>query len=171
MVDGPVLGVLPDRRRPDEQVCIDRDPGFLTHLDDRLDVGHDGSARAVSLEVKPLRRDFLRETQDVRLRARTGAGQANIDGVDAQLGHQMQNSQLVFDLRIGHRRRLDAVAQRLVVELRLRAVARRLIVSVPVMDQRLMGHTLEKNTGRLPKAIGARTSIGGAPPRRTRARQ
>jgi hypothetical protein len=67
---------------------------------------------------------------------RTGARQADIGVVDADRVHVVEDAQLVLDVRIGDGRRLQAVAQRLVVELDFTARPRRLLAGdVPVVDQ------------------------------------
>ena len=47
----------------------------------------------------------------------TGAGEADVGGGDPQVVHQVEDADLLLDRRVFHRGRLDAVAERLVVEL------------------------------------------------------
>ena len=63
--------------------------------------------------------------------------------VDAELVHQVEEADLGLDVGVAHRGRLQAVAQRLVVELD-GPVAVRVAVAggVPVVDQRGGGGTL-----------------------------
>ena len=51
-----------------------------------------------------------------RATLRPGAGQADVGGVDAERVHVVQDLDLLVDRRRPHRRRLQPVAQRLVVE-------------------------------------------------------
>ncbi len=64
-------------------------------------------ARTISWARRGHRRD------DVR----SGARQADVGGVDAERLHQVQDADLLVDRRALDRRRLQAVAQRLVVDL------------------------------------------------------
>ena len=116
-VEVPVLGVLPDRRGADEAGDLDRDPDALRDLDDRQDVGLDGPRGAVGPDLHPRVHDLARQPfdrgDDVRARAR----QADVRRVDAERLHQVEDRDLVLDRRAPHGRRLEPVAQRLVVDL------------------------------------------------------
>ena len=61
--------------------------------------------------------DVLGDRRDVLDRALAGARQADVHRVDAEVVREVDEPQLVVDRRVDHRRRLDAVAQRLVEEL------------------------------------------------------
>ena len=61
--------------------------------------------------------DVLGDRRDVLDGALAGAGQTDVHRVDAEVVRELDEPQLVVDRRIDHRRRLDAVAQRLVEEL------------------------------------------------------
>src|SRR5262249_20582122 len=79
------------------------------------------------------------------------AGEPHVHGVDPQVRRQLHDLELVLDLRIHDRRRLDAVAQRLVEELE-RATGRErpdLLDRVPVVDEvllRKVHHTRSSTT-------------------------
>ena len=69
-------------------------------------------ARTVSLRID----DLARQPLDVLHHVRAGAGQADVGGVDAELVDQVEDLDLLVDGRRAHRRRLQPVAQRLVVQ-------------------------------------------------------
>jgi hypothetical protein len=73
--------------------------------------------------------------------AAAGAGQADVDVVDAEVAGEIDQPQLVVDRRVDHRRRLDAVAQRLVEERHLALGRQRsdLVLGVPVVDEVALG--------------------------------
>src|SRR5205823_688444 len=83
--------------------------------------------------------DLARQALDGALHVRAGAGKADVGRVDADVVHEVQRADFLVQRRIGHRRRLQAVAQRLVVELDLLpAGTRRLLArGVPVVDETL----------------------------------
>ena len=116
------FGVLPDRRRADERADFDRQAGALADLDDRRDVGDRACAprswRAPSAWRSTISRASRSTSRDD---VRAGAGQADVGGVDAELVDQVQDLDLLLDGRRPHRRRLQPVAQRLVVEHHARA--------------------------------------------------
>ena len=92
--------------------------------------------------------DLLRERERVRARARAGAGKPDVRGRDAELRHQVEQRLLVIDGRIGDGRRLQPIAQRLVVELhaaRLPGKAGR--ARVPVVDELVFFHVGPNLTG------------------------
>jgi hypothetical protein len=70
-------------------------------------------------------------------RALPGAGQPDVDVVDAQVVGELDEADLVLDGRVDHRGRLDAVAQGLVEEGEPppRRQRRDLLHGVPVVDQ------------------------------------
>ena len=77
---------------------------------------------------------------------RSGAGQTDVGRVDADRIHEMQNAHFLLERWIGHRRRLQTVAQCLVVEFDLSAAfaQRHLGGSVPVVDEilKILVHTI-----------------------------
>ena len=60
--------------------------------------------------------NLARQPFDVADDVRPGAGQADVRRVDAEPVDQVQDLDLLLDRRTAHRRRLQAVAQRLVVQ-------------------------------------------------------
>ena len=138
-VERPALRVLPDRRRSDERAALDRHAGALHDLDDRRDVGDVRPGRAIRGDAQMRRADLAGQRLDVADDVRAGARQADVGGVDAERVDQMQDADLLVDARRAHGRRLQAVAQRLVVQ-RHGGGRRRRADAVPVVDQALRHH-------------------------------
>ena len=109
-------------------------PGPLNDVGDRLNVGDDRAGDTVGLDVETALDDLGGEPLDVAHDMRAGAGESDRGGVDADAIEQVQDAQLLLDRRGTHRRRLQSVAQRLVVELHDRRLRRRRL-EVPVEDQ------------------------------------
>ena len=138
VVDRPVLRVAADGARPDEAAAFDRQPDALRRrrrsaATSLTTVRAAQFGRIFSFDVDDLARQPLDVADDVR----AGAGQADVGGVDADLVEQPQDAELLIDGRRAHRRRLQPVAQRLVVEHddRRRAARR---VAIPVVDECLV---------------------------------
>jgi hypothetical protein len=100
---------------------------------------HPSVKRRIGLDpmnVAASRDDLAGQGSHVLDRARTGAGQSEIEGVDPQRFHQMKDFDLFGNRRIAHRRRLQSVTQGLIVE---QDRPRRLhpwgMVLVPVVDE------------------------------------
>ena len=134
IIDRPVFRVLADGTRSDEAAALDRESGALHDVGDRLNVGDDGAGHAVRLNVQAALDDLRGQTLDVAHHVRPGARKSDGGGVDADAVEQVQDAQLLVDRRRAHRRRLQAVAQRLVVELYDGRLRRRRL-EVPVEDQ------------------------------------
>ena len=58
--------------------------------------------------------DFARQRRDVLDRARTSAGKSEVERVNAERLHQVQDFQLLINGRIADGRRLQTVAQRFI---------------------------------------------------------
>src|SRR6185295_16532551 len=116
----------------------------------RGDVLLERARRAVGLDPELVVGDLLRQPRDVAYHVRPGAREPDVGSVDPELVHQVEDGELVLDRRTANRRRLEPVAQRLVVEL---DPERRLLPAlagvVPVVDEVAFFH-------------GARR-VGGAP--------
>ena len=142
-VQGPILGVLADRRGADEGAHLDRDPRLLGDLDHRQDVLFEGAGGAVRLDLEPGVCDLLRQPHDVAHHVGSRTGQTDVGRVDAEPLHQVQDTDLVLDRRCLHRGRLEAVAQRLVIELDAsRRALPALAGIVPIVDQLAFVHRL-----------------------------
>ena len=117
VVQRPVLGVLPDRRRADERRASIGDPDLLGDRARRARRrptrarGAVGGERELRVARSPAR------ARACRHHARAGAGQPDVGAGDAEVDHEVQQLLLALDVGIRHRRGLQAVAQRLVVQL------------------------------------------------------
>ncbi len=79
----------------------------------------------------------LREALDVAHHVRSGARQSDVHRIDVERLHQVEDAQLLIDRRGADARRLQAVAQRLVVEHHRPGRIRRRVDRVPVVNQRV----------------------------------
>ncbi len=79
------------------------------------------SRGAVGLDLHPVRGDFAGQCFRVRIGPWPGAGKTDIDGVDSQGFHQMQDFDFFFDAGIEDRRILQTVAQGFVIHQDARA--------------------------------------------------
>ena len=131
----PPFGVLADRRRADEHADFDRQAGALDDLDDRRDVGDRACARRSWRAPSAWRR---RSRAPGARRRATTCGPAPGRPMSAvsmpSLSIRWRISIFCVDRRRPHRRRLQSVAQRLVVEHHARRLGRRADL-VPVVDQ------------------------------------
>jgi hypothetical protein len=141
-VQRPPLGVLAYGRAADERARLDGHADLLGDLRHRAHVGHHGARRAVRPDGETALHDLPRQRRDGLHRTGPRAGEADVGGVDAQAIHEVQKPDLVLDGRIHHRRILETVAQRLVVQLHpahagpVEGRARQ----VPIVDQLLLVH-------------------------------
>ena len=135
LLDGPALGVLPDRTGADEGRDLDGDADPLRDLDHRLDVALEGARGTERLDAHPLVADFLGQPCHVGGGAWSRCRQPEIDRADTKLVSEMKEAQLMFDVGVSDGRALDPVAQRLVVKVdRVRRLRWR-VDRVPVVDQ------------------------------------
>ncbi len=104
-----------------------------------------GTRGAVGLDLQLRAADLAGQSFTMRNGARSGARQADVEHVDPQGLHQMENLDLLFDRGILHRRRLKSVAQRFVVQQHFTGRHHRPgIDDIPVVDQlRYIGGHLE----------------------------
>src|SRR6266550_9596108 len=116
-VHRPILCILPDWGGADERRGFDLDPHLIGDADDRLDIGDDGPRRTIRGDRELMIADLHCERPYLVDDARTGARQADVGGHDAQVGHQVQQPLFYLQRRIGHGRRLQPVAECLVVEI------------------------------------------------------
>ena len=78
----------------------------LADAHQRFDIGHDGSHGAVGSDAHAAIDDFAHQGFDVRHRVDAGSRQADVGGMDAEILHQMQQTQLLLERRIAYRRAL-----------------------------------------------------------------
>ena len=83
-LDAPPFGVLADRRRPDEHPDLERQAGALGDFDDRRDVADGRPGGTVGAQPQLRVDDLPRQALDIADDVRTGAGQADVGGVDAE---------------------------------------------------------------------------------------
>ena len=101
-----------------------------------FDVADHGAAGGVELDLELLLGRVLGHAHQVVEVALAGGGQADVGRLHAQGVHQLQDVELLFDGRVGDRRRLQAIAQRLVEEVEgLPRLGGRLAFVVPVEDE------------------------------------
>src|SRR2546422_1240896 len=142
-VQRPILRVLPDRGGADERGGFDLDPDLVGNADDRLDIGDDGPGGAIGGDGELVVADLFGQRPHLIDDARTGARQADIGGHDAEGRHQVQQPLFDVERRIRDRRRLQAIAQRLVVQINPGARPIEAAVyarAVPVVDKLALLH-------------------------------
>ncbi len=140
-VDVPLLGELADGRGADEEVGLDGDANSLGDIDDRADVVLMCTAGSARVDGELVVDDLTGQPLHGSDHVRAGAGKADVGVIDARGMHEMKNADLLVDRRIGDGRRLQAIAQRLVIEFDLarRRSRRPLAGQVPVVNQVLQG--------------------------------
>ena len=115
-VVGPVFGVAANRAGADESRRLDVQPGALHDLGDRPDVIFVSAGGAVGANLHLVADDLVGQRFAIRDRTRSRAGQPQVERVDAQRFHQMQDLDFLRNRGIAHRGRLQTIAQGLVVE-------------------------------------------------------
>ena len=115
-VVGPAFGVAANRTGANEGRGLNVQPGALHDLGDRPDVILVGAGGAVGANLHLVADDLAGQRLAIRDCARSGAGQSQIERVDAQGFHQMQDLNFLCNRGIAHRRRLQPIAQGLIVE-------------------------------------------------------
>jgi len=153
LIERPPFRILADRTRPDERAALDGKAHALRDLRDGTDVGDHGARGAVRLHVQALVHDFAREPLDVAHDVRAGAGQPDVRRIDPEPIDQVQDAQLLLDGRAPHGRRLQPVAQRLVVKHHDGRFRRADVV--PVVDERMHRYLSQ---------LAVRSSLLGARP-------
>lgn len=103
---------------------------------DGIDVVSVGAGGAVGFDLQLAIDNFARQALDLFAGARASAGQAKVKRVDAERFHEVQDFDFRFERRVGDGRRLQAVAQGLIVEQDgLRRDEGRGVLAVPVEDE------------------------------------
>ena len=133
-----------DRTRSNKGRRLDRQPSLLHDLGDRPDIVLVRTRRTVRLNLHLVRDNFARQRSHGLDRALARSRQAEVERIDPQRFHQMKDFNLFRDRRIAHRRRLQTVAQALVIEQhRPRWLQSRRKILVPVVDE--VGGVHQKN--------------------------
>src|SRR4029077_5829955 len=155
----PAFGKAAYRARADEGGGFDAQARFLRNLSDRADVVFVSAGSAIGANPKLVVHDLARQSCDMLDRARAGTGQAEIERVDAQRLHQVENRDLVLDNGIAHGGRLQAVAQSLIVEQHLSGGPQRLRVDgVPVVDEGGFHASVSVSVASLQSPVSSRLS-------------
>jgi hypothetical protein len=85
--------------------------------------------------------DLARQPFDIAHDMGSRTGEADVGGIDAERIDQMQNANFLVDIRASDRRRLQPIAQRLIVQ--HHAAGRRgALEPVPVINQRMNHRSL-----------------------------
>src|SRR5437764_2088421 len=100
LLDGPALGVLPDRAGADEGRDLDRDTDALRDLDHRPDIALEGARGTERLDAHPLVADFLGQPFHVGGGAWSRRRQPEIDRADTKLVCELEEAQLMFDVGV-----------------------------------------------------------------------
>ena len=113
----PLLGVEPDRARPDEQAGLDRHARPLGELRHGLDVHHERPPGAVRADPQAAPVDLPAEPLDrLPLRGLPPPGSPTFAVSIPRLSIEVQDLDLGLQVGIRDRRALEPVAERLVVE-------------------------------------------------------
>jgi len=152
----------------------------LRDLDHGQDVGGDGATGAGDLHIELLIDDLAAHAQDVVEGALVRARQPDVRGVDAEVVHQVQDLELVFDGRIANGWVLDAITERLVEELDLAEGGVATADLVPVVDELVVVRseglrhawedTLDRFVMKRSSAHPRASAVGAAVRRRVRGR-
>ena len=115
-VIGPAFGVAANRAGANKGRGLNVQPGALHDLGNRPDVIFVGARGAVGANLHFVADDLVGQRLAIRKRARSRSRQAQIERVDAQGFHQMQDLNFLRNRGIAHRGRLQPIAQGLIVE-------------------------------------------------------
>src|SRR5580704_3983343 len=116
VIDRPILDEATDGAGAEEGCGFEGDAYSLRDLHDGADVGFHRARGTVRANLHAVGGDFARQGFGVRGGARAGSGQPNIEGIDAERFHQVQDFDFFFDAGIVDRGILQAIAQSFVVE-------------------------------------------------------
>ena len=105
-----------------------------------LDVYHEGTGRAVRRDGQLGLDDFSRERADAVHDARAGAGEADVRRRDAEVGHEMEQTDLCVHRGVDRRRGLKPVAKSLVIELDGHSRPIEPVAAIPIVHQRGFVH-------------------------------
>ena len=132
----PALGVAANGTGSKKRRDLDGEAGFLHDLGDRANVVLVRARGAVGRDLHFVGDDFARQRRNVLDRARTCSGKPEVERVDAERLHQVQDFDLLLNGRIADGRRLQAVAQRFIRQAhRSRRMQRLRIQRIPVVDE------------------------------------
>ena len=110
---------------------------------DRLDIREHGAGRAVREDRQLLVADLRGEHADLVHHPGPRAGQSEVRRHDSQIRHEVEQPLLDLERRVPHRGRLQAVAQRLVVQIDPgTGPVEGGLHAIPVIDQLALVHPL-----------------------------
>src|SRR6267378_1618258 len=121
VVDGPVFDQAADRAGAEEGGGFDGDSHALRNFSDGPNVGFDGASGGVGANLHAIGGDFAGEGFGVFYGAGAGAGETDVERVDAERFHQVEDFDFFFDAGIVDGGILQAVAQSFVVQQHARA--------------------------------------------------
>src|SRR5216683_2754481 len=116
VIDGPIFHQAADRAAAQKRRRFDGDPGALGDFHDGADVVFVSARRAIGFNLHPVRGDLAGQSFGVSESTRTGAGKTDVDGVDSQRFHEMQDFDFFLDTRVEDGRVLQAVAQGFIIQ-------------------------------------------------------
>ena len=132
----PTFGETANGARSDEGCRFDRQTRLLHNLRNRADIVLKSARRTVGTNLHLVRDDLPRQRRHMLHCARSCAGQPQVKRVNPQRLHQMKNFNFLGDRGIAHRRRLQSIAQALIVQQhRPRRLQSRRMNLVPVVDE------------------------------------
>ena len=102
-VEGPVLSILTDRTGADETGNFDRDTHLVGNFDYRFDVSNHGTGGAVGTDAEAFVADLLSQPLNIGALPVRGSWKTERSGIDTKAVHQMEDLQLIFDVRIACR--------------------------------------------------------------------
>ena len=141
VLDRPVFHEAADRAATEKRCGFNGDAHGLRNFHDGANVVFMRSRGAVGLDLHPVRGDFAGQRFGVGVSACPSAGETDIDRVDSQGFHQMQDFDLFFDAGVVDRGILQTIAQGFVVHQDARAGRnRRRGGDVPVVDPFVLLH-------------------------------
>src|SRR5271157_1981324 len=115
MFNRPVLHQSPYRARPQKRRRLNRNPHLLRNLHNRPYIRFHRARRAIRPDAHVIRDNLPRQPLHRLRHARSRTRQTKVHRINVQRFHEMQYFDFFFNGRIGHRRRLQPISQRLVV--------------------------------------------------------
>jgi len=121
VIHGPILDEAADGTGAQKRRGLEGDAHALGDFDDGTDVVFVGARGAVGLDLHAVGGDFAGQGFRVGSSARASAGKADVQRVDAEGFHQVQDFNFFLDRGIVHGRVLQAVAEGFVIQKDARA--------------------------------------------------
>src|SRR5207244_7144358 len=132
----PAFRVTANRTRSKKRRRCNVQPGALHNLCNRPDVVFMRPSCTVRTDLHFVIDDLSRQCLHMLTRTRPSSRQPQIERIDAQSFHQVQDVNFFFDRRIAHRWRLQPIPQAFIVqENGVRRAQRRRLNLVPIVDE------------------------------------